>query len=501
MNNRIVIIVLSLLLTSGIALNAQYRNIVFEADTLTIFPNPERGWRYQTMPKCCDKPEDIARGIILPPHDLHEVEELMSWRTSENAVTVFKDDVKIQQWNSDIPQSRLDEIQTDLNTIRDAGQKQIFRLVYNWCSGGFDPEESIIIRHIDQLKPVIQKNADVIFAVEFGIFGGCGEAVNSVHYLGRENNNRVSLNEAGLRIYHKLMDIVPDNRMMLIHYPHFKYDMMYWEDGNNFPADAVPITRDNAFDGSKQSRIGYYNDNFAGDENHWGFFYAWPEQEKAFVEQDALYVTMTGELSGATEFNKKNGARELQKYRFTTYQPTGDGGKEIISYWKSTGQWDVIARSLGYRFRLVSASLPSALRPGNNFRLSLVMANDGWAGIMNSRLVEIILRNSDSGEQYVLTVDGDGKGNRLWLPGPGETKTLDVSGGIPENITPGFYEVILNLPDPYPSIHDRPEYSIRLANKNIWEESTGYNLLRHDMIIKKRAGGNRYKGNNYFTVK
>ncbi|MGQ9621406.1 MAG: hypothetical protein ACUVTX_10550, partial [Bacteroidales bacterium] len=118
-------LLLSLLLTSGVALNAQNRNIVYKGDTITVFPNPEWDWPYQTMSKCCDTPEDIARGIILPPHDLLEVEDLRSWRTSENTVSVFKDDVKIQQWTKDIPQSRLVEI---ILINRDSGEKFVLKV-------------------------------------------------------------------------------------------------------------------------------------------------------------------------------------------------------------------------------------------------------------------------------------------------------------------------------------------------------------------------------------
>lgn len=490
--------VLFLLILCCLNINAQIKTVIYEGDTTTIFPNPERGWRQQVQPKCCDREPAISMGIILGPHYPLTVAGLQAWRNSDNAVTVFKDDVKIQQWTSDIPQSRLDEIQSDYDSIRKAGLKQIFRLVYNWGMTDGSPTEKIISRHLDQLAPIIRKNIDVIFAVEFGMFGGTGEAISSPEYIGRENNRMSSLKESALRLYNKFMSIVPADRMMPIHYAHYKYDMMLWENGNNYPSNAAPVAAENAFDGSKQSRIGYYNDNFAGDENHWGFFYAWPTEEKAFVAQDALYVLMEGELSGATDFNMQNGERELKKYHFTAYEPTGDGSAKVTAAWKNSGQWDRIARNLGYRFRLVKATLQTTLRPTSTFDLTINLANDGYARIMNPRLVEIILRNRSTGEKYVLNIDGDGKGNRLWLPGPEETKTLRVSGGIPESIKPGKYEVLLNLPDPYPSIHDRPEYSIRLANKDVWEAETGYNKLLCDVIIKKGKPVDLYKGNTVF---
>lgn len=482
----------------GTVLYSQVKTIFYTPDTTTVFPNPERGWRQQAQPKCCDKEPAISQGIVLGSHDPFTVAGLQAWRNSDNAITVFKDDVKIQQWTSDIPQSRLDEIQADYDTIRKAGLKQIFRLVYNWGMTNGSPKEEIISRHLDQLAPIIKKNADVIFAVEFGMFGGTGEAISSPEYIGRENNRMASLKESAMRLYNKFMSIVPQDRMMPIHYAHYKYDMMVWENGNNYPVNAVPVTTDNAFNGSKQSRIGYYNDNFAGDENHWGFFYAWPTEEKAFVAQDALYVLMEGELSGATDFNMQNGESELRKYHFSAYEPTGDGSAKVTTAWKNSGQWDRIARNLGYRFRLVKSTLETTVRHGGLFELTMEMSNDGYARIMNPRLVEIILRHQSTGEKYVLNIDGDARGNRLWLPGPEETKTLKVSGSIPASVKSGKYEVILNLPDPYPSIHDRPEYSIRLANEEVWEEKTGYNKLLCSVTIKKGRAVKSYKENSMF---
>jgi len=43
----------------------------------------------------------------------------------------------------------------------------------------------------------------------------------------------------------------------------------------------------------------------------------------------------------------------------------------------------------------------------------------------------------------------------------------------------GNYSVLLNLSDPMPSLSSRPEYSIRLANNNAWQASTGFNKLNH----------------------
>jgi hypothetical protein len=60
---------------------------------------------------------------------------------------------------------------------------------------------------------------------------------------------------------------------------------------------------------------------------------------------------------------------------------------------------------------------------------------------------------------------------------------VNVSALVPAATPAGEYSVYLNLPDPAASIRNRPEFSIRLANQNVWEEATGYNSLLHKVKI------------------
>ena len=63
---------------------------------------------------------------------------------------------------------------------------------------------------------------------------------------------------------------------------------------------------------------------------------------------------------------------------------------------------------------------------------------------------------------------------RFWLPGEEHKFTLACNL---DSSMQGDYKLYLNLPDPYPSLHEDPRYSIRLANDSVWEEATGYNYL------------------------
>jgi hypothetical protein len=169
--------------------------------------------------------------------------------------------------------------------------------------------------------------------------------------------------------------------------------------------------------------------------------------------------------------------------------------RDIHDRWVKEGAYDMFARKLGYRFRLVRAEFPKALRPGSACEIKIEMANDGFTRITNPRGVEMILRGRAT---YGVRLD-NGLGNRLWLPGPGETKTLAIVAGLPGDMLAGEYELLLNLPDPHPSLASRPDYSIRLANAKTWEAGSGFNRLLHKVRIDPSVSGQFYQGSLRFA--
>ena len=85
----------------------------------------------------------------------------------------------------------------------------------------------------------------------------------------------------------------------------------------------------------------------------------------------------------------------------------------------------------------------------------------------------------------------------MWMAG--ETAQVTIEAGIPEDMPMGQYKILLHLSDPEPTLHDRPEYAIRLANSQVWEASTGYNSLLHSIIVDETASGSDYEGDLIFA--
>lgn len=454
----------------------------FEEDA-AIFANPERGF-YQAF----HPPGGGRVGQQNEPHAPLNAGLLRSLRDRPEAITLIRDDILIPRrfWGGSISNEFLAQLQGNFDAVRTAGLKVIVRVLYDWGMTNRDPDEATMVRHLDQLGPLLNRNADVVAWVQAGLFGGCGEGNASDHgYVIPKHPGAIplrrwqGLSDAGRRIYQRWLEAIPPDRIMAVRYPRLKWDLFGWTS-----ASAQPLQEQTAFSEAKPARVGYYNQGFLGNEQHYAMFVL--PGEAAFAGADSRYTIHEGEISsaGRYKFAKGRVVAEMARAHLTALNCGGDGWAEVSEHWKANGDYEEINRRMGYRFRLLQAVLPNSAKGGESLALSFEMRNDGFARAMNPRGVEVIL--SGPNEQYALMMDFE-RGNRLWLPGPGETKMLRIAGQLPNAIGPGRYEMFLNLPDPAPSLHKRPEYSIRLANKNVWNAKTGFNSLNHSIAVEASA--------------
>ena len=68
---------------------------------------------------------------------------------------------------------------------------------------------------------------------------------------------------------------------------------------------------------------------------------------------------------------------------------------------------DTIAKSLGYRLKMASATLRDAVKPGSSFSGTINLMNVGWGKIYNKRDCELIFRNTETRKEFIvkLTID------------------------------------------------------------------------------------------------
>jgi Domain of unknown function (DUF4832)/Domain of unknown function (DUF4874) len=443
------------------------------------FANPERGFFEQSSGK--------NQGI--------KGRELVDGRMYDG-ISIYRKIFRLDDYrNSALPASFLSQVNDAFKIVRESGCKLIPRFAYNYERDD-DAPKNVILGHIAQLKKVLMDNGDVIAFVEVGFIGQWGEWHDSSNLLdNRETKTKLGKDNVapGAEILDSLLAAIPKDRMVALRYNTDKRQI--------FKTD-LPLTAAEAYNQSNRSRTGNHNDCFLApnqDNGTYGFG-AWGvglnpavEKEKTFLNMDNRYVPQGGETCQVSNNSGCSGAlAELKRMRWDAINKDFNG--DVLRSWSNGGCMEEIKTHLGYRFQLNKATIQDSARPGNSWTMSFNIVNLGWGKVYNPRAVEIVLRQVNGKAKYRFPVNAD---PRFWLTD--SNVTVPVVAGIPKDMPEGEYKVFLNLPDPLNSLRTRREYSIRLANSNVWEDSTGFNYLDASVIIKATARVQPLSGSGFFT--
>ena len=419
------------------------------------FCNPERGFYTQYSVK-------FENGKI--PSTLTS-EALQVSRVSKRTLTLtlfYLTDFM----EGDISDAALQVIRQCLQAHRDAGFKTVLRFAYknNYGKGyePYDPEVDIVLRHVAQLKPVFAEYGDIILVLQAGFVGSWGEWYYTSHF--NFNPKTSEQFEPRRRLLRALLDAMPADRQVALRTPGYKTAIFG-------TALKDSITAETAFTASDIARVGGHNDCFISDGTDVGTYTSAADRELWAAETN--YTLMGGETcSGSAMFCDCVPAyKALEAYHWT-YQNRGYHSG-TFALWQKNGCLDDISRRLGYRLVLERAAFDSSLKAGSDMNVVLTVRNDGFASPVNPRGMEFVLVEKSTGEKTVFRTEID---PRHWKGG--STTKVRAGFSLPSGLRSGAeYSLFLNLPDGRDSLHDDPRYSIRLANRDVWDEDTGYNLI------------------------
>jgi len=401
------------------------------------FPNPERGFYVQSS----YNPE---RGTPRP------LDPAILRRAREDGLSLLRMYWIMPEFR-DAPLSPafLARVEEDFAKARSAGIKVIGRFGYNFGpTGAPDAPLDRVLGHLEQLRPVLHANADVLAFLEAGFIGTWGEWHHSTN--GLMDHTR--------EIVEKILDVLPPDRMVALRYPRLKTNLYGTE----------PLTAGEAFSAVPKARIGAHNDCFLASKTDWGTWSKNIAEEKAFYHQDNLYVPQGGETCNVKEdaqpfIGCANALKELAYQRFNTLNIGYE--KNVLDGWTKGGCMKEIRTRLGYRFRLVESSVKSR---GREVVVSVTVRNDGFGNLFNPRQVAVVLRDRATGKMQRVLAKTD---PRRWMPG--ESTSFQVAF----TAAPATYDVLLHLPDAAERLRDRPEYAVRFANPGVWDSALGMNML------------------------
>jgi hypothetical protein len=417
--------------------------ITYDYDT-TDFANPERGFFWQTNP---------------------DYNQFLQAR-NQSHTTLFRWPIVMDQFrNGPLSAAFLAQTDSGFAAARRAGSKIIARFAYNYDASGLDAPLDTVLKHIDQLKPVLARNYDVIAMLEAGFIGAWGEWHTS--------SNNIATPAGRKAILLKLLSALPKERMVVVRTPGYKQEVF---------ATTTPLDSANGFSGTDIARTGQHNDCLGASIEDWGTYPTNAiEAMKNYLSLDNRYVPMEGETCNPSSYSTcATMPAEMARMRWDALNLNYH--QDVIASWKTDGCFGDISRRLGYRFALVNAVIQDSARAGSRFRADLRITNTGWGKCYNPRGLELVLRETTSKKKTFFKLGAD---PRRWLTPDTATVSLDTM--LPASLPDGDYALYLNLPDTISALYSRPAYSIRLANKGVWEDSTGYNSLRHTLYVRATA--------------
>lgn len=350
-------------------------------------------------------------------------------------------------------------VQKAFDAVRAGGCKAIVRFAYiytynessDWPSVVTDPEVDKVLEHVKQLQPVLTKNEDVIFVVQAGFVGAWGEWYYSTHF---EKPASTKSYDSRKKLTDALLTAVPASRQIELRTPMYKFKMGYEK------SLADTLTADTAHDGKAKSRLGGHNDCFLADAEDRGTFPA--DSLRTFWKAESRYTIMGGETCDLSDYGLcANSIKELEDYHWTYLN---DGYHEgVIARWKTDGCYNTIKKRLGYRLVLKDVHY-EAITVGQQCKVTIRFYNNGFAAPQNPREAWLVWVDPDGvDEKYPLGFDPC-----TWQPG----YNAAVGAFIPTSEKGTLY---LELSDPL--LSTKPEYSIPLANTDIFDPATGYNKL------------------------
>jgi len=480
---------------------AQNKTVTYQESQADIV-NPERGFY-------------IGNGTRASHFILLDTNKLISYRNqpqkSEKASYTVRVSTIMRGYELDLFKDRplsdsfLTNVQKDLNTVRAAGLKVILRFAYvnkshsgdcpdkeHICPPYGDAPPDIVLGHIQQLKPLLQKNTDVIAALQEGFIGIWGENYYS-DYFGDASANGAGriLDSNWLQrnaVLKALLEALPANRMIMARTPQIKQKFVY---GPSASVDRDPLDPSAAYNESFASRIGFHNDCFLSSPDDYGTYYDYgsssqpkqPAREslRKYAEADTRFTVVGGETCDDA-FSPQNdcapGGFAEEEMRNMHYSFLNAGyNTNVNNDWDSAGCMTSIKQNLGYRFVLRKAVFPVKLNRPAPFKFMLQLDNTGYASPFNPRPVKLVFRNIANRQEYAILLKIN---PQLLFSG---THQINLSVKLPADLPAGSYALYLFMPDAAASLSKRPEYAIQLANEQVWEAVTGYNDLHYTIQI------------------
>jgi Domain of unknown function (DUF4832)/Domain of unknown function (DUF4874) len=359
----------------------------------------------------------------------------------------------------DFPDTWLKSLNASFTAVRAAGMKVSLVFSYDFNPSGIDATAAQIKRHTEQLKPILEANADVIPYMRAGFIGAWGEwhssqSGNSCGYGSPASVSCTTADANRIIIRDALLANMPVTTQIGFRNPP---DLHKW-----YPATSPP------------SRAGVHNDCFLAGPTDTGTYPS--EADRVYTRALTENVAFGGETCEDTTTELRTACSDIlsEGAQYHLAWLNIDYAPKFINAWKANGCFDEVSRSMGYRLQLDSLNHAAQATRGDVVALAVDLRNVGWARIFSARKLVATLKHKTTGASITASA-----GNLQSLPPQANASTrVTINLTIPAAAQTGDYDVHLSAPDVFSTTATDPRFAVRFANadnaslKQNWDAST-----------------------------
>jgi len=361
----------------------------------------------------------------------------------------------------------------------------------------------MVLRHIQQLRPIFQEFNDIICLIESSFVGMWGEQHSGKYCSAR---HRAQLIDA-------LMNVAPENIAVTARIP------------GTFAAWAGVSTSDlyneKAYEKARNSpdplkrrllcrRVGVFNDGYMGSwsdlgtyfnrkgetdwignvtpETYYGGEFAGYHGDNTYLPETAIPEMYKTHLS----YIGNNIFQDYKQFTFTREMDTVAADNSAY-YGQTTFQF--IRDHIGYRFVLRKSELTNKVKQGETLKLKFRVENTGFSAPVPHTRGFVLLVNED--DEIYIKAPVNNSDAHYW----NSCTVVDVEHSlhIPSSIKPGTWKVYYkNVMGGYHHEIEEIAYrSIRFANYDTWKSEVGGNYLGSVEISETE---NRGTNNGFYEI-
>ncbi len=372
------------------------------------------------------------------------------------------------QEDLELSKDALNALLQTIKNAKDNNSSIIIRFAYDNFNGDANKEPSLdmILRHIEQIGPILLEYPDVIANIELGFFGPWGEM----------HSSKICTNENVSIALTKMLEVTKEKIKISVRTPGY---YAYFRQ-----VDRGKLDTDLPEKGTPFYHVGIFNDGYLGSETDLGTF-ANRDIEVKWLSNQAKHTFYGGELvANFASGTPLNTIEYIEKEAFlthTTYLNPYWNDKVMEGFkttpylgenpvYQNETAYKYIENHLGYRFVLRSSDLTNSKSKTSSLSLKLEIENVGFANLIREKQVTIVLKNDEQVYEIKTNLDAT-----TWDSKKITEETLSLT--LPSTVEKGTYEAYLRISE-YGSITDDHNYHcIQFANHNIYNEELGANYI------------------------